>query len=423
MSGSNDSWEKRMPHLSITPLDALLDEPRRICVEGLTAGQQITLTATTRRGAGQPWQSRATFVADAQGIVDLQRDAPIAGDYAEVSGMGLLWSQRPQYEASKEIFPDSVLEPLLTDVALSDSDQSMTLVQRLAGPGVSRRDIREDGLVGTLFMPAGDGPHPAVMVLNGSGGGINEARAALYASRGYAALALAYFKAPGLSKYISNTPLEYFQQALLWMRRELKPAQDFIALSGQSRGGELVLLLGSLFPDLVSAVIGYVPSALVHGGQAAADPAIGRDGPAWLYRGQPLDHLWNNNRTASWEARDAGRRNAESILTALDDPDAVARVAIEVERIRGPVILLSGTDDAAWPSSLFGRMVEQRLKEHQHPWPVEHLDFQDAGHAILLPYIPATYSDDGNPSANARANEQSWRGVRRFLEGALATKR
>ncbi|RMQ46246.1 Acyl-coenzyme A thioesterase AcoT [Pseudomonas cichorii] len=414
-----------MPHLTITPLDALLDEPRRICVSGLAAGQQITLTATTCRGAGQPWQSHATFAADAQGVVDLERDAPIAGDYANVSAMGLLWSQRPQGEASKDIFPDSVLEPLQTEVRLSDSDQAVTMIQRLAGEGVSRREIREDGLVGTLFMPSGfmpSGvrPHPAVMVLNGSGGGINEARAALYASRGYAALALGYFKAPGLPAYISNTPLEYFQQALLWMRRELKPAHDFIALSGQSRGGELVLLLGSLFPELVSAVIGYVPSALVHGGQAAADPAVGRDGPTWLYRGQPLVHVWNNNRTASWEARDAGRRNAESILTALDDPEAVARAVIEVERIRGPVMLLSGSDDAAWPSSRFARMVEQRLQDHQHPWPVQRLDFQDAGHSILLPYIPATYSDDGNPEANALANEQSWSGVKCFLQRAVA---
>ena len=55
------------------------------------------------------------------------------------------------------------------------------------------------------------------MVLNGSGGGINEPRAALYASHGFAALALGYFKAPGLSDYISNTRLELFEAALQWM--------------------------------------------------------------------------------------------------------------------------------------------------------------------------------------------------------------
>lgn len=115
------------------------------------------------------------------------------------------------------------------------------------------------------------------MILNGSGGGINEPRAALYASHGYLAFALAYFKAPSLSDYISNTPLEYFKQGLDWLRREYQPYKDFVALNGQSRGGELVLLLASLFPEDVSAVVAYVPSALVHSGQNAADHALGEE--------------------------------------------------------------------------------------------------------------------------------------------------
>lgn len=412
-----------MARLQVTPRDGLLDEPRRIAVEGLQPGATITLTSETRRAAGVLWRSSASFVADAQGRVDLERDAPLAGDYQSVSGLGLLWSQRPVDGQGAAVFADSVLEPLVTRIQLQGSGQSVQLVQRLAADGVSRREVREQGLVGTLFVPAGPGPHPAVMVLNGSGGGINEARAALYASRGYAALALGYFKAPGLSDYISNTPLEYFKSGLDWMHRELQPSHGFIALSGQSRGGELVLLLASLFPESVAAVVGYVPSALVHGGQAAADPRVGRDGPAWLYQGRPLVHLWDHNRTASWAARDAGRRNAESMLSALDDPQAVERARIAVERIRGPVLLLSGGDDAAWPSSLFGRMVRQRLRQFEHPWPVEHFDFAEAGHSILLPYVPTTTSHDGHPEANAQANQQSWRAVRDFLQHAVAARR
>jgi len=410
-----------MARLAITPLDGLLDEPRHIVVEGLAPGAQVTLTSRTLRGGGRAWRSAATFVADAQGRVDLDRDAPVAGDYHGVSGMGLLWSQHLEQGHSAAVFPDAVLEPLHTRIEVQD--QALVLVQRLAAAGVTRREVREDGLVGTLFQPPGAGPYPAVMVLNGSGGGINEARAALYASRGYSALALGYFKAPGLSDYISNTPLEYFETGLAWMRRELAPADDFIALSGQSRGGELVLLLASLFPESVAAVVGYVPSALVHGGQAAADPRVGRDGPAWLYRGEPLVHVWNNNRHANWAARDAGLRNAVSMNSALEDADAVERARIPVERIRGPVLTLTAGDDAAWPSSRFGQMVSARLQQFKHPWPVLQRDFPLAGHSILLPYIPTTYADDGQPEANAQANEQSWHAVLEFLHNAVAERR
>ncbi|MDF3833917.1 acyl-CoA thioesterase/bile acid-CoA:amino acid N-acyltransferase family protein [Cupriavidus basilensis] len=427
-----------MALLTITPADELIDVPRRIAVSGLRPGEIVTVAARTLRGREIPWASEAVFVADAAGTVDLERDAPSSGSYSGVSPMGLLWSQRPVDSDSRELFHADATRPLATDITVRTDGGEVRgeLVQRLAAAGVTRQEVRDDGLVGTLYLPAGPGPHPAVMVLNGSGGGINEPRAALYASRGYAALALAYFKAPGLSDYISNTPLEYFERGLRWMRQQVRPAHDFIALSGQSRGGELVLLLGATFAGLVSAVIGYVPGAVVHSAQNAADPAIGREGAAWLHHGKPLAHVWENNRTASWAPFDEGpapHRHERAILTALQDPEAVARARIRVENIRGPVMLLSGTDDGSWPSSRYSRMVVDKLAEAGHPYAVEHLDFEEAGHAILFPYVPATQmvyahpvsrrisTTGGTPAANAVADEQSWIGVREFLARAVAS--
>lgn len=426
---------------SITPEDALIDVPRRIALQGLAPGEEVTLESRTLRGPGVAWCASASFRADADGVVDLQRDAPLAGSYSGVSAMGLVWAQAPEHAgAPREVFAAEPAASLITEVTLQRHDApalQARLVQRLQGAGVRRREVREEGLVGTLFTPAGPGPHPAVLVLNGSGGGINEPRAALYASHGYAALALGYFKAPGLSDYISNTRLEIFETALHWMHRELQPRHGFVALSGQSRGGELVLLLGSLFPALVSAVIAYVPGAVVHSAQNACDPATGRDGPAWTLRGQPLPHLWENNRTATWSPWDEGpepRRHTLALLTALQDQDAVERARIRVENIRGPVLLLSAGDDGSWPSSLYGRMVAERLAQFQHPYAVEQLDFEGAGHSIVFPYVPTTQlvyahpvsgrlsTTGGAPAINAHADAASWAGALRFLEQAAQTQ-
>ncbi|MBN4666188.1 acyl-CoA thioesterase/BAAT N-terminal domain-containing protein [Pandoraea nosoerga] len=431
--------------LTATPADALIDVPRRLVVQGAAPGAHVTLAASTPRAGGVLWQAEATFVADAQGVVDLTRDAPIGGSYRGVSPMGLVWSQVPEDGKSREVFAQPVTRPLVTTVtALAAGDggeafapSSVSFVQRLAADGVTRRDVREDGLVGTLYLPPGDGPFPAVMILNGSGGGINEPRAALYASHGYAAFALGYFKGPGLPDYISNTPLEYFAKGMDWLRRTVRPAHDFVALSGQSRGGELVLLLGATFPEAVSAVIGYVPSALIHSAQNACDPAIGREGPTWLLDGKPLPHIWENNRTASWAPFDEGpppHRHTNAMLTALDDAQAVERARIPVEKIRGPVMLLSAEDDGSWPSSRYSRMVTERLAAHSHPYAVEHLDFEKAGHAIVFPYVPTTQlvyahpvsgkisTGGGQPDANAIADERSWRAVLAFLARAVAER-
>ncbi|WP_163849141.1 acyl-CoA thioesterase/BAAT N-terminal domain-containing protein [Pseudooceanicola aestuarii] len=422
------------PDLRITPADGLIDDPRQIALTGLTPGVLVAISARTTRSGGAEWDSQATFLADAAGTVDLTRDAPVGGDYAQVAAMGLLWGQHPSDGTAQEVFADDVMAPLETRLTARSQDGAVAeavLTQRFAAEGVTRRDIREDGLVGTLFTPAGAGPHPVVLVLNGSGGGINEARGALYASHGYQALALGYFKAPGLSPHITETPLEYFHTGLSWIRRELAPRDGFVAVSGQSRGGELSLLLGATWPDLVSAVIAYVPGAVVHGAQGAGDPARGGwQGDTWLLDGAPLPHLWKNNSAVDWHPWHGDPppdRHHSVFFEGLKDRALFEAARIRVERIAGPVLLISGRDDRAWPSSLYSKMVVATLAAEGHPHLVRHLDFDDAGHSINLPYVPTTqltrehpvskvpFTSGGTPAGNAGADDGSWRGVLDFL--------
>lgn len=430
------------PVFSVDPVNGLIDEPRRIVVSGLVPDELVAISGRTERARGVTWMSQATFMADAEGMVDLTRDAPVGGDYAEVAAMGLIWSQQPVDSTSAELFPDDVMQPLQTMLTVETSTgvkAEASLSQGFAAAGVERREIRQDGLVGTLFTPVGSGQHPVVVVLNGSGGGINEPRAALLASRGYRAFALGYFKAPGLSPFITETPLEYLETGLSWARRELKPKDGFVAVSGQSRGGELALLLGATFPDLVSAVIAFVPGAMVHGAQGAGDPARGGwKGTTWTRGGVPLPHLWQDNAAVHWHpwAGEAPPNRHHSVFfEGLKDTALAARARIPVENIAAPVLLISGRDDRAWPSSLYSRMVVSKLQKHDHPHLVRHLDFDDAGHAINLPIVPSTqisrlhpvskvpYTNGGTPSGNSRADTGSWRGMLAFLDEITGTAR
>lgn len=413
--------------LIIDPADAMIDVQRRIVVCGARPGADVTIGTETSR-SGHVWTSRASFVADNSGSVDLTRDAPVEGSYDGRSSMGLIWSQvcrdggaadHAQFNAT----PEEALETVLT--AESDGKTAtVRMVQRLMAPGVTREVIQRDGMSGVLYRPADGGTGaPAVMLLNGSNGGVNEPRAALLASHGYAALTLAYFNYPGRPRYISNTPLEYFPAALDWLRDEVKPKDNKVFVSGQSRGGELALLLGATFPDKVSGVMGWVPSAFVHGGQAASDPELGRDGPSWTMDGKPLVHMWQGNRFASWEPYDAGdppRRNSKAMVTALADPQAMDRARIPVEKIAGPVLLISGGDDGAWPSDLYSLIVQSSLRAAGHPHEVTWVNHPVAGHSILFPHVPTTRiayphpvsgvitTMGGTPRANAEANIEAW---------------
>ncbi|MFU1951526.1 acyl-CoA thioesterase/BAAT N-terminal domain-containing protein, partial [Bordetella avium] len=107
--------------LTIEPADALIDAPRRIVVDGALPGAEVTLATATSR-AGVIWRAAARFVADAQGRVDLGRDAPLSGSYDGVALMGLIWSQAPDVAGRREAFNQPVTEALVTEVTAASGE-------------------------------------------------------------------------------------------------------------------------------------------------------------------------------------------------------------------------------------------------------------------------------------------------------------
>lgn len=427
------------PHIEVNPIDAAVDVRRQIRLTGFQPGS-AQIVATLTHPDGSTWRSAAEFAVSDDGSVDLDTQSPRQGDWETADAMAVIWSlqrQSPPTDATRSEETDALIVQL---TARNDQGQAAhaQLVQRFIVEGVTRREIAESGLIGTLFTPASPGPHPAIIVMNGSGGGIPRQRAALYAAHGYTALALGYFKAPGLPDSIGDMPLEYFQRALAWVHRQLQPANGFVAITGQSRGGELSLLLASRFPDQISATIAYVPSSVIHGTLRAGQPGQAPDAPVWTWQGKALPNVWQNNPQADWAAFHQRPSNGEPVRqepafhTPMRNPNAVAAARIPVEQIQGPVMLISGTDDGFWPSAWYSEQIEKALREHHHAWPVEHVRNDAAGHAIGLPNLPTTLiakphpvaqvvlSGGGTPAANARANARSWSRVQDFLRTAVS---
>ena len=422
--------------LQVTPQRSLVDEPLRIEMSGLRPGQHVRLAAQQFDDDRRAWRSHAEFVADSHGSVDVAGQAPVAGSYDGVAPMGLIWSMAlPPDEPRLSAFTRRQPTPVEIEFTIdSEGAHASQHVERLlVADGVGRTVVREDGLVGTLFVPPGTGPHPVIVTLSGSGGGLSESAAALYASHGYAGLALAYFNMESLPQDLIGIPLEYFETAFDWIRRQERLDGNRIGVSGTSRGGELVLLLGSMFPA-IKAVVAYVPSGIVFGG-------IGRDGvrgaqAAWTYRGQPIPFLQPDVSKLSPPpappAEGEAVRLTPYFVRNMEDSEAVARVEIAVERINGPLLLISGRDDAMWPSTRLADLAHRRLEDHQFPHPYRHLHYEGAGHMIGTPYNPCTVvaarhaltgglnAFGGTPRGYAAAREDSWREILNMLERAFA---
>jgi dienelactone hydrolase len=293
-------------------------------------------------------------------------------------------------------------------------------------PNVLMTQVRADGLVGSFYRPGTPPPWPAAIVVGGSSPGIFGLPALMLASEGIAALALGYFAMPGLPRTFERIPLEYFEHALGWLSRQTEVRQGVTAVVGFSRGGELALLLASTYPE-IGAAVSYAGSGLMYGGVVAmgAEPVAG-----WTRAGVDLPFAGFVPSAVETDAPPVVL--APGFLAALDDTEAVAAAEIPVERINGPVLLISGTDDAVWPATRLSEFAVRRLREHHHPHAVEHLIYEGAGHVIgpLVPGMPFTmthavhpivgldFAFGGTIEANAAASADSWPRVIQFLEKA-----
>jgi dienelactone hydrolase len=251
---------------------------------------------------------------------------------------------------------------------------------------------------GTLFTPAGPTPAAAVLLIGGSGGSEPSYVGEALAAEGIAALSVAYFARPGLPAELHGIGLEYFFSALEILRGAL-PSSVPLAVLGMSRGSEAAMLtaIGSTAgagADAsagigVSAVVATVPGNVVLAGWPDG-------GPAWLLDGRPLPY-------------------ADRYGPDCENPDAL----IPVERVPGPVLLVSAGADRVWPSAPMARALSWRLRQYGDPHGHTVLEYPEASHSLgyLIPRLPAGLppGDLSDTAEDKAARADAWPRTVAFL--------
>jgi dienelactone hydrolase len=294
---------------------------------------------------------------------------------------------------------------------------------------VTKRPVREGGLVGVLAAPDGAGPAPGVLLLGGAEGGLHERDAEQLAAHGFTVLALAYFGMPGLPGGLVDIPVEYFSRGLDVLAAQPRAGKRF-GVTGASRGGEAALLVGA-HDERIAAVVSVVGSGLLTPGiDFSLGPLLDILGGApasWTIGGRRLPFL---EHVIPDEMRDAVERG-KPVRLALAfppppaDPAELERLSIPVERTKGAVLLLSASDDGGWPSRLYSQVAADRLRAAAHPYPFGHRVF-DAGHLIAGPpgeVAPGTtspgpgvtFEHGGTPEADHAARELAWQATVEFF--------
>ena len=365
------------PSVSAKAATPYADSPVTVEIRGLQPDQQATLRARWTALSGRAWASSVPVRADGDGAVALRG----------FDGMRFLWGMTPvaPQRGRESFFPAA---RGANRVALSLVAGREDRRPRAAGApdhgAVGHRAQADAAPRRRRRLPVhARGPDAAAgggRVRRLGGRQHDDRLRRLLASHGYPALALAYFKAPGLPRHLVNVPLEYFERAIRIVRRQ--PAADpaRVVTVGARAAARPRCCSPRRSRGSCTARSGSCrarTSTPASAGDAAA--------AAWTFRGRPIHE----------------RAIAVERIDGRSSPPGRARPDLELDR-RSPRRSSSGSPTTASASR------------------TARCDYEAAGHLVggAVPYLPHNTHQErfgGTLRGDAAARADLWPRILRFF--------
>lgn len=393
----------------VAPDAMLRDQPLAVIVTGLKPDVSYLLRAEFASRAGTIWRSESEFRADTKGEIDISKMAPVSGPYSGVDPAGPVWSMQNSKERSSEGLTFDNDDYSVLNITVREGDKAIAqkyIILRNRNIGVSTTEIRGE-VTGTFLSAKVAGRVPGVIVLGGSEGGVSRPNAALIASHGFPSLALGYFGMEALPNDLERIPVATVDRAVEWLAKQPGVVPNRIIVIGGSKGAELALLAASLNPK-IKGVIAVSPSSVVWEAISQSKESYS----SWTSRGKDISF-------APYVQTDEYRKSRRLIDLYLPSYEkAPAESQIAVERIAGPILLISGRNDLLWPSAAMADAVEARLKKNNFKHKVLNRQWDNVGHHVAgVPNRPTADSVrlGGTPQTIANAQFEAWREIIAFL--------
>jgi uncharacterized protein len=291
----------------------------------------------------------------------------------------------------------------------------------IVDPGPEGLRVAQDGVFANYFPAQGSGPHPGVVLLGGSEGGLSQGvrqAAVALQNEGYSVLTPSYFGGPDQPRHLEGVPLETFDRALAWLAARPEVDAGRIVLGGVSKGAEAALLVATRHPELRGVVAG-VPSSVVWPGIRFT--TLNTES-SWTLEDRPLPFLPYGPLRLRMLTGDIGVVYRDGMNKVEGHPEA----AIPVEELRMPVLLVCGEQDKLWPSCPMSRQLQARAARLGGPM-VRVLSYPDAGHGSVGPPLAADDPDrsrlgamGGTAQANNEARSDGWPKIIDFIRAAVA---
>lgn len=287
---------------------------------------------------------------------------------------------------------------------------------------VISKNVISNQLLARYFTKSNSSKCPTIIVVSGSDGRIEKAQAIAQclAMKGFSTLALCYFGMDHVPNDLDRIQMEYLKNAIEWLSKQPEVDADRIGIYGRSKGGEMVLLAATLFPQL-KYVVANTPSNYVNEGIIGGSRTSGHS--SWCFGDNEIPFIKTSKRSLLKLMIGLIKKNPRAFREFYQSltwkhsnakhPDA----RIMIEKSNASFLLIASDTDGIWPSDSYIKDAYQIMKDNEKEKYCKQFCYSGAGHMLTLPYQPIPNCEEyGGTIENAiQATIGSWKETVQFL--------
>ena len=245
--------------------------------------------------------------------------------------------------------------------------------------------------------------------------GSPEFKPALFASHGFATLALAFYGVEGLPETWFSLKMEYFEAAVKFLRNhKYVHGETGIGIVGVCKGGQIALCMADCLSGIKCVVTTNCALNAMHNDHSYR-------GKVW--KGMPVATVPTvQSKNGAYSSRDTFHTDSEC-------SEFQSSLFHFYERSHIAFMYIAGLEDCNVPSDFFCNLAEKLLSSANHPNYII-MRYPGTGHLIEPPYnplCPEVYFKDfdvyvwngGKPMPHCRAQVDAWSKQLQFLRKNL----
>jgi len=198
-----------------------------------------------------------------------------------------------------------------------------------------------------------------------------------FQSLGYNTVTVGFFSNDGLSNNLSRVNINDIKKTMDTYKRYSNIDTNAIGLIGRGKGGELALVLGSLYPEFKMVVGMTAPNVVFQ----ASNINLAHHS-SWVHNGKELDFvpypllsLTTVKSIFNMITQITSTSFRDIHIEALKNKKAVKKARIKVENINGSIFLISSNKDTWVPSVMMAKEIVKTLKSTNFTHHYEHQEY------------------------------------------------